>query len=141
MGVAQIFAFLEVFALAGTWVWVMRRKRSSHGPRRKASIAGFILASFGVGLNVILTLVMHVGSSDEVGLHTYYALIALMTVFALASLVLGILGKGGTRVPTLVWSCIVLMTCFFTLVGIYKAIHAAEAGLVNPYSTHSRRLV
>jgi len=112
----------------------MRRKRSSHGPRRKASIVGFILVSLAIALNMILTLVMHVDSSDDVGSHTYYALVALMTVLALASLLLGILGKGGTRVPTIVWSCIVLLTCFFTLVGIYKAMRAAETGLLAPYS-------
>ncbi len=118
----------------------MRRKRSTHGPRRKASIAGFILASFAIALNMILTLVMHVDSSDDVGTRIYYGLILLMTVLALASLVLGILGKGGTRIPTIVWSCIVLLTCFFTLVGIYKAMRATETGLLAPYSSRLQRL-
>lgn len=122
MDAGDIVAISEGVLLAGTWVWVLRVKRSWPGWREKSAIWGFICASVAILADLVLTVVMHLrGESAFAGI-LFLATIVASVLLGLAGIVLGTLGKGTPRLATLAWSLVVLASVAVTAVSTLVAM-------------------
>lgn len=134
-----IVAILEgVFAgcMAGTWWWVFRHQEAYIGWRRTASLAGLVLPSLALVVELALAAVVaHYGSLEALDAastrgewSSFGGRLWVWSFFAagllsFAGLVLAIVGKGNPRVPAAVWSCLVLCSFFANLVLAVNSFH------------------
>ena len=126
---------LSVF-VAATWWWVLRRGNPGIGWRHTASLAGLLLPTLALLLELLLAaIVAHYGSlevldeaaarggwSAVVG-HLSMGLSLATGLLPAGGFVLAIVGKGGARVPAVIWSCVVLGTFFINFVLAVNSFH------------------
>src|SRR5437868_3640835 len=87
-------ALIEAVALAGCWIWVQSRHLSYSDWKRKAALASFACVSVTAILYLLLTGVMHWIEKGNFRGNLYLGIFGVAILFALLSLVLGILGRG-----------------------------------------------
>src|SRR4029077_12678666 len=126
---------LSVF-VAVTWWWVLRRGNPGIGWRHKASLAGLLLPTLALFLELLLAaIVAHYGSlevldeaaargglSAVVG-HLSLGLSLATGLLPVCGLVLAIVGQGGPRGSAVIWSCVALGTFFVNFVLAANSFH------------------
>src|SRR5690348_422060 len=128
-------AILLVF-IAGTWWWVLRQRNSTIGRRHRASLAGLVLPTLALFLELLVaTIVSYYGSlqalDEAAATGSWSSVVDYLTLglsiaaglLPLCGLVLAIAGKGSLRILGVIWSCIVLCTFFVNLVLAVNSFH------------------
>jgi hypothetical protein len=108
MDAGDWFAIGEAVALTLTWVWVRSRKLSYPDRRRRASFVALLCATAAVGLDLVLTCIMHFVGPARVNPYLFLGFILAMGFFSMACLVFGLGGKGSPRIVALIWSAVLL---------------------------------
>jgi hypothetical protein len=121
--VGDIIALSEGILFAGTWIWVLRAKRSWIGWREKSAFFGFLCVSLAVILDLFLTAVMHLRGDSNFAATLFTVTFIAGILLSIAGMVLAIMGKGTPKVATLIWSALVLISAGATVVVMVTAIH------------------
>ena len=109
MDFGDVVAIVEAVALAGSWMWLQSKKLSYPGWKRKAALAALGCASLAVGLDLVLTGIMHWTGVEHVGENLYLGFFAAILIFSFLSAILSLLGRGSPRILALVWSLVLIL--------------------------------
>lgn len=135
-GVLVVPEIILCALMGATWWWVLRQPTVSVGWRHIASVAGLVLPTLTLFLELLLAaIVAHYGSLhglDDAAAHGGWSSVighlSLGLSFAagllpLCGLVLAMIGKGSPRVLAAIWSCAALGTFFANFVLAVNSFH------------------